>query len=185
MTTQQQQQQQRYDKDDGEYYFSTDNSLLEVDMIHDYLTRESYWSQAIPFEVVRKSIDNSLCFGIYLKEEEERDEQGTPTQRHRYKQIAFGRAITDRATFAYLADVFVLSEHRKRGLGKKLVGFIMAHPDLQGLRGIMLATKDAHGLYSQFGFKPLENPERLMRIHDPDIYINNAKKLLEANNNQT
>ena len=125
---------------------STDKSKLDFSLIHKYISEDSYWAKGIPIEIVKKSIENSLCFGIYKGD----------------KQVGFARMMTDKATFAYLADVFILPEHRKQGLSKKLMSEIIAHPDLQGLRKILLATADAHGLYRQFGFKELEKPQNFM-----------------------
>lgn len=136
------------------FVFSDDKRLLDVTAIHDYLSNDSYWAKGIPLEVVKRSVENSLCFGIY------RDT----------KQIGFARWITDKATFGYLADVYILEIHRGLGLSKKLMSLMLFHPDLQGLRRYMLGTLDAHGLYAQFGFKVIENPERLMGITVPDIY---------------
>lgn len=136
------------------YIFSDDIHKIDALSVHEYLTVQSYWAQNVPFSTVQKSIENSLCFGIYKDT----------------KQIGFARWITDKATFAYLADVYVLDEHRGRGLSKKLMSLMLFHPDLQGLRRYMLATRDAHGLYAQFGFKPIENPESLMAIVISDIY---------------
>ena len=127
------------------YDISTDPSRLQLDAIHAYLVR-SYWSPGIPRELVARAIENSLCFGLYLGD----------------AQVGFARVVTDKSSFAYLADVYVLEEHRGQGLSKRLVETIQAHPDLQGLRRFMLATRDAHGLYAQFGFKPLAAPERVM-----------------------
>ena len=129
------------------YDISTDPSRLQLDAIHSYLTR-SYWSPGVPRDVVARAIANSMCFGLYLGEE----------------QVGFARVVTDQATFAYLADVYVLEAHRGQGLSKRLVAVIQAHPDLQGLRRFLLATKDAHGLYAQFGFRPLAAPDRMMEI---------------------
>src|ERR1700756_3519662 len=129
------------------YDISSDPTRLQPAAIHAYLTR-SYWSPGIPKEVVERAIANSLCFGIYLGE----------------AQVGFARVVTDKASFAYLADVYVLEEHRGQGLSKRLVETILAHPDLQGLRRFMLATRDAHGLYAQFGFTPPARPEYLMEM---------------------
>ena len=129
------------------YEISTDPGRLQLDAIHSYLVR-SYWSPGVPRAVVERAIANSLCFGLYLAE----------------SQVGFARVVTDRATFAYLADVYVLEEHRGQGLSKRLVETIQGHPDLQGLRRFLLATKDAHGLYAQFGFRPLAAPERVMEL---------------------
>lgn len=131
----------------------TDRARLDRPPIHDFLSR-SYWAKDIPFEVVDRSIDNSLCFGLY--------DGG--------RQVGFARVITDRTTFAYLADVFVLPSHRGRGLSRRLMEAVLAHPDLRGLRRSMLATRDAHGLYEKVGFTRLRSPERFMEIHRPDIY---------------
>nr|AOO54675.1 n-acetyltransferase gcn5 [uncultured bacterium] len=126
----------------------TDNpDDLDIEVIHRFL-RESYWARGIPRAVVERSMANSLCFGLYLHG----------------RQIGFSRAITDRATFAYLADVFVLPDFRRRGLAAWLVTCIVGHPDLQGLRRIMLATADAHGLYRGCGFSSLKAPENFMEI---------------------
>src|SRR5215470_2713417 len=140
----------------GEFVVTTDSGSLNEDLIHKVLA-ESYWAKEIPREVVTRSIRNSLCF-VVLKGHE---------------QAGFARVITDYATFAYLADVFILEAYRGRGLGKFLMQCIMRHPELQGLRRWTLATRDAHGLYSQFGFKPLANPDRFMELHDPDVYQRN------------
>ena len=130
----------------GEYLISTDPARLDVAAIHDYLSKSSYWAQGRPLEVVRRSIENSLVFGVYLEA----------------AQIGFARLVTDYATFAWLADVFVLPEFRGQGIGKWLVGVIAAHPRVQGLRRWVLTTRDAHGLYAQHGFKPLGSPEYMM-----------------------
>lgn len=132
---------------------STDISRLDINVIHGFLS-SSYWAENIPVETVRKSIEGSMCFGVYDKN----------------RQIGFARMITDKATFAYLADVFILEEYRGRGLSKWLMEIIMNSPELQGLRRIMLATRDAHGLYKKSGFTPLTQPNRWMQIHNPDIY---------------
>jgi GNAT superfamily N-acetyltransferase len=137
----------------GEYEISTDPRRLDVAAIHAFLTL-SYWSPGVPRAIVERAIANSLCFGMYRGSE----------------QVGFARVVTDRATFAYLADVFVLESHRGQGLSKWLMEVIMSHADLQGLRRFLLATKDAHGLYSQFGFTQLASPLRLMEIWKPDIY---------------
>lgn len=126
---------------------------LDLGVIHGFLSG-SYWAKGVPRSVVEKSVENSLCFGLY----------------HGKAQVGFARVITDRTTFAYLADVFVLPEHQGKGLGKWLIERVRAHPDLQGLRRWMLATKDAHGLYARNGFTPLAKPERFMEIAVPDIY---------------
>ena len=147
---------QQYEARKDEYFVSTDSSLLSIDVIYNYLSRESYWAQNIPRQVVEKSISNSLCFGLY----------------HQDKQIGFARLITDKATFAYLADVFILDEYRKKGLSKWLIKTIQAHPDLQGLRRWMLGTRDAHGLYEQFGWTVLDEDtrKRFMQRHNKNVY---------------
>ena len=135
------------------YLISSDPALLNLDVIHGFIS-QSYWAKDIPRPLVERMIRNSLCWGVY----------------HEASQVGFARVITDKATFAYLADVFVLPEHRGRGLSKALVATIRAHPDLQGLRRWMLITADAQGLYEQFGFKPVPHPERHMEIHRPGMY---------------
>ena len=135
------------------YTISTDPRRLDLDAIHGFLVR-SYWAEGIPRAVVARSIDHSLCFGLYEDE----------------RQIGFARAITDRAVVAFLSDVFVLEPWRGRGLGKWLVETVVSVPDLQGLRRWMLVTNDAHGLYRRIGFAPPVHPERLMEKVDPDPY---------------
>ena len=127
---------------------------MDFDTVYQFLS-QSYWAKGIPRTTLRKAMMNSFCFGVF-------DEQK--------KQVGFARLITDKATFAYLADVFILESHRGMGLSKWLVEIIVKHPELQGLRRMVLATKDAHGLYSQYGFKSIENPEMLMQIWQPNIY---------------
>jgi GNAT superfamily N-acetyltransferase len=136
------------------YLFSTDKSKLDEDYIHQWISEKSYWAQGIPKDVISKSIRNSLAFGIY--------DHG--------RQIGFARMITDFATFAYLADVFVDESYRGRGLSKYLLSFIFSISDFTQLRRIMLGTRDAHSLYEKYGFKPLPVPERFMEIARPDIY---------------
>jgi GNAT superfamily N-acetyltransferase len=135
------------------FLISTDPSRLDARAIHAYLDR-SYWAAGIPMDVLERAIRGSLCFGLYDGD----------------RQIGFARTVTDRATFAYLADVYVLESYRGQGLAKWMMHVIMAHPDLQGLRRFALATKDAHGLYAQFGFAPLARPDRQMEIARPDVY---------------
>jgi GNAT superfamily N-acetyltransferase len=137
-----------YETEKNDLVISTDKNKLDIPFIHDYLGKESYWAKNIPFDVVKKSIAGSFCFGLYDKE----------------KQIGFARVITDHATFGYLADVFIIEAYRGKGLSKWLMKEIMDHPDLQGFRRWLLATKDAHGLYKQFGFEPLDKPERIMGL---------------------
>ena len=141
-----------------EYLLSTDKSKIDVEVVHHFLSH-SYWAENIPLEVVQKSIDNSLCFAIY----------------HRDKLIGFARTISDFATFAYLADVFILPGERGKGLSKWLMEIIMDHPQLQGLRRIVLATRDAHGLYTQFGFTPFDRPDRWMQRHNAEVYKRNLE----------
>jgi len=142
-----------WERDD--YLISTDKSKIDLDAVHNFLSK-SYWAEGISKQVIEKSIENSFCFGVYFGE----------------RVIGFGRVVTDYATFAYLADVFIVPEERGKGLSKWLVQVIIGHPRLQGLRRFTLATKDAHGLYAQFGFKPFGKPERWMERHDPDVYRN-------------
>ena len=139
------------------YTISTGKATLDVNLIHTFLSKESYWSKGIPLSIVKKSIKCSICFGVY----------------HNNKQIGFARVITDKATFAYLADVFIIEAFRGKGLAKWLMEYIMAHPDLQQLRSWMLGTRDAHSLYRQFGFNELENPNRFMRRGMFTEYLNN------------
>jgi GNAT superfamily N-acetyltransferase len=126
-----------------------------VHLVHGVLSA-SYWSPGIPEDVVRRAIAGSLAFGVYA-------ESGGG-------QVGFARVVTDRATFAYLADVFVVEAERRRGLSKWLMSIIVEHPDLQDLRRWLLGTRDAHGLYAQFGFTALRAPERFMERHEPDVY---------------
>lgn len=137
----------------GEITVSTDQARLDLNLVHSFLAR-SYWSPGIPREIVERSIGNSLCFGAFENSQ----------------QVGFARVISDRTTFAYLADVFILESHRGRGLSKFLMECIMKHPDLQNLRRWMLATRDAHGLYAKFGFTTLKDPQTFMQLHDPDVY---------------
>lgn len=146
----------------GEYTISTDNRFLDVDTIHHYLSKESYWATGIPREILQKSINNSFCFGIYHGNMAVGESPGGRAVVG--QQVGFARVVTDYATFGWLADVFVLPEHRGRGLSKWLVQTIVEHPEMQQLRRLMLATHDAHGLYSQYGFEPLEYPDRFLGI---------------------
>ena len=140
---------------ENDFIFSDETNLIDVTAVHRYLSEESYWAKNIPLAIVKKSISNSLCFGIYKNT----------------KQVGFARWVTDRATFAYLCDVYIEMEYRGLGLSKKLMSLMMFHPDLQGLRTYTLGTLDAHGLYEQFGFKALATPERRMEILAKDIYL--------------
>jgi GNAT superfamily N-acetyltransferase len=135
------------------YLITTDPARLDKDFIHGYLTR-SYWSEGISREIVERGIANSLCFGVYESDE----------------QVGFARVITDYATFAYLADVFVIESYQGRGLSKFLMECIVNDPRLQGFRRWILGTRDAHGLYAKYGFRPLARPDRFMEIHNPDVY---------------
>lgn len=135
------------------YSISCDRDKLDLGTVHGFLST-SYWSPGLPIDVLRRAIAGSLCFGLY----------------HGNAQVGFARVVTDKATFAYLCDVFVLEEHRGKKLGRWLMESVASHPDLQGLRRFVLVTRDAHGLYDQFGFRPLSRPEGYMELHRPDIY---------------
>jgi len=137
----------------GEWVVSTDRARLDRDLIHRILAH-SYWAEGVPRQVVERSLENSLCFGVF--------EDGV--------QIGFARVITDYATYAYLADVFILETHRSRGAARFLMECILRHPQLQNLRRWTLVTRDAHALYAKFGFTPLEKPERFMELHNPGVY---------------
>lgn len=137
-----------------EFAISTDKARLQFDVIQKYLSDESYWAASRTPEQTRTAIENSLCFGLYEGD----------------RQIGFARVVSDFATFAYLGDVFVLTGFRGRGLSKWLMDVIVSHPDLQGLRRWVLATRDAHGLYEQYGFAPLRLPDRWMERTAPDAY---------------
>jgi len=141
--------------DSEDYFISTDLALLQINTIHRFL-RTAYWCEGIPLEIVERAIENSLCFGAYKNTGE---------------QVGFARVVTDYATFAYLADVFILEAHRGQGLSKRLMQAIMSHPDLQGLRRWTLATRDAHELYRKFGFDTPRNPQNLMEITRPGLYL--------------
>lgn len=133
---------------------STDNNRLDLNLIHRFLSEESYWARNRTLEQTRTAIENSICFGVYDGEQ----------------QIGFARVVSDKATFAYVGDVFIINEYRGRGLSKRLMKEIVSHPELQGLRRWVLATKDAHGLYEQFDFAGLRFPERWMERTAPDAY---------------
>jgi GNAT superfamily N-acetyltransferase len=143
-----------YEVINDEYLISDDSSRLDVSFIHNFLANESYWAKNIPIAIVEKSIANSLCFGLY----------------HKQQQIGFARLVTDKATFAYLADVFIVPQYRGRGLSRWLIETIHAHSELQTLRRWMLGTRDAHGLYKKFGWTSLAEPERFMQKHNPNVY---------------
>jgi GNAT superfamily N-acetyltransferase len=142
------------DRRDGSFLVSDDKTRLDVGFIHAFLSEKAYWSSCIPRSVVEKAIDNSLCFGLYDGE----------------AQIGFARVVTDRATFAWLCDVFVIPAFRGRGLARMMITSVLEHPDMQGLRRTLLATRDAHELYRACGFHPLATPESWMDIADPDVY---------------
>lgn len=136
------------------YLLSTDKNLLQTDIIHAFLSDKSYWAKDIPKDIVEKSLTNSLCFGLYFNN----------------IQVGFARVISDYATFAYLCDVFIVDEHRGKGLSKWLMEKIMQHPDLQNLRRFTLGTRDAHELYRKFGFREPDNACNNMEIRESDIY---------------
>jgi GNAT superfamily N-acetyltransferase len=142
-----------YEVRKGEITINTDPARLDVEVIHAFLSR-SYWAEGIPKEMVERSLRGSICFGVYKAG----------------RQVGFARVISDCATFAYLADVFILKSHRGKGLSKLLMKAILVHPELQGLRLWCLVTRNAHGLYRQFGFKALRHPENYMEIRRADIY---------------
>jgi len=137
----------------GQLLISTDPARIDLHVVHGFLT-QSYWANGISPEIVQRSVMNSLCFGVYAGKQ----------------QVGFARVISDYATYAYIGDVFVLDSHRGLGLGTWLMECIMRHPSLQGLRRWSLVTRDAHALYTRFGFMPLKNPSRWMEIHHPDVY---------------
>jgi GNAT superfamily N-acetyltransferase len=138
----------------GDFLISTDRDRLSLDVVHSFLTN-CYWAKGIPRETVSRSIEHSLCFGVY-------DGSGA--------QVGFARVVSDFATVAYLGDVFVLESHRGRGLSKWLMQCIVEHPALQNLRRWILLTRDAHALYSKFGFTPVKAPERYMELHQSNVY---------------
>ncbi|QUM83740.1 GNAT family N-acetyltransferase [Moritella sp. 28] len=139
---------------DEDYKISANFADMDVDVIHGFIS-ESYWAKGIPMATLQRSLENSLCFGVFTQSGE---------------QVGFARMITDKATFAYLSDVFVLESHQGKGLSKLLMATILEHPDLQGLRRMVLATSDAHGLYQKFGFTALAAPEVYMELHTPYLY---------------
>ena len=138
------------------YRISEDLSDMDFAALYQYLS-SSYWAEGIPYETLVRALRNSLCFGVFT------DAGG---------QVGFARMITDKATFAYLADVYILEEHRGRGLSKWLMEKIMSHSELQGLRRMALATKDAHGLYEKYGFKALASPNIFMELWNQNVYKN-------------
>lgn len=143
-----------YEVREGDVVVSDDRSLLDRALVHRFLSERSYWAKGVSCEVVERSIEHSLCFGVYRAG----------------RQVGFARVVSDFATFAWLADVFIVEEERGRGLSKRLVAAILAHPQLQGLRRFLLGTLDAHGLYAQFGFEPIKEVERFMEIRRPNPY---------------
>ena len=144
----------KYEVRETNLLISDDKALLDRTLIHRFLSERSYWAQNVPREIVDRSIEHSLCFGVYRNG----------------SQIGFARVVTDFATFAWLADVFVVEDARKQGTGKKLVAAVLAHPMLQNLRRFMLGTRDAFGLYARYGFEPLAYPERFMEIRSENSY---------------
>ncbi|MCB0584215.1 MAG: GNAT family N-acetyltransferase [Phaeodactylibacter sp.] len=136
------------------YSITTDPGRFDYERIYDFISRKSYWARGIPMELMKRSIQNALSFGLFFEEE----------------QVGFARVVTDYATFAWLGDVFIDVDHRGKGLGKWLMETVHLHPDLQGLRRWILATGNAHGLYEQFGYTPLAKPGIYMERYDPEIY---------------
>jgi GNAT superfamily N-acetyltransferase len=143
----------------NEFTISTDPAMLDIPYIHAFLSTNSYWAEGIPIETVSASVSGSICFGMYSAE----------------RQIGFARVITDKATFGYLADVFIDEAYRGQGLSKWMMETILAHPELQGFRIWQLSTRDAHGLYEQFGFEVPADPKRIMRKNDPDVYRRHSR----------
>jgi GNAT superfamily N-acetyltransferase len=152
----------------GEFVISTDRARLDLDAIHGFLTN-CYWAKGIPRDVVERSIEHSLCFGIYHEGDEKSPPPAKPA-RSGTSQVGFARVISDFATVAYLGDVFVLETYRGRGLSKWMMECILQHPSLRGLRRWILLTRDAHGLYAKSGFTRLQAPDRYMELHRADIY---------------
>lgn len=142
-----------FDELNKEYNISTDKAKLNIHIIHDFISNHSYWGKGRSFDVVKKSIDNSMSFGVYYKNE----------------MIGFARVVTDYATFGWIADVFILPDHQGKGLSKWLMEIILSHPELKAFRRWVLATKDAHELYRKFGFRQLNKPNRWMERPDPDM----------------
>lgn len=138
----------------GNFRINDHSAETDLEFVHRELCK-SYWAENIPFAIVKKAAENSVCFNVFMEKE----------------QVAFARVVTDKATFAYLCDVIVNENHKSKGIGKALMQFIMAHPDLQGLRRFTLATKDAHSLYEKFGFTLQKMPERQMEITRPGLYL--------------
>ena len=143
----------------GSFYITTNKRKLDLKLIHRFL-KNSYWAKNIPFKIVCRAIKNSLCFGVFES----------------HKQIGFARVITDKARFAYIHDVFIIEKYRGRDLSKWLMGTILKHPQLQGMKKWALATRDAHDLYRQFGFKKLKDPAKHMEILNMNIYSESNKR---------
>ncbi|MBA4197153.1 MAG: GNAT family N-acetyltransferase [Chitinophaga sp.] len=145
-----------YEATNNDYVITTDKNKMDIVVIHNYLANESYWAKHIPLHVVQRSIEHSFCFAVLYKDE----------------QVGFARLITDYATFAYLADVFIIETHRGKGLSKWLMQFIHSNEEVQGLRRWLLGTRDAHGLYKQFGWENFgeEQTKRFMQLHNPNVY---------------
>jgi GNAT superfamily N-acetyltransferase len=139
----------------ADYHITTDKEKIDLDYTHQFLA-QTYWAEGIPKEIMQRSIQGSLCFAVF----------------HQDQQVGFARVISDEATFAYLADVFIDPAYRGKGLSKWLMEVIMEYPSLQGLRRFLLATRDAHGLYRQFGFETIASVEPWMQVHKPDVYKN-------------
>lgn len=137
----------------GKFKVSTDKETFDFEVIYQFIST-SYWAKGIPREILQKAIENSVCFSVFDDDD----------------QVGFARVVTDGATFGYLADVFVLPSHRGLGLSKMMMQQVVEHPELQGLRRMLLATADAHGLYRQFGFRELSKPQNMMESWDPTIY---------------
>ncbi|HVW63272.1 MAG TPA: GNAT family N-acetyltransferase [Puia sp.] len=146
------------EKDD--YTITTDKTKMDIPYIHYYLSTESYWGKGIPLDIVRRSVENSLTFGVFYQD----------------RQVGFARIVSDFATVAYLGDVFIAQDHRGKGLSKWLMEQVMAHPGLQGLRRWILLTRDAHELYKQYGWKSIASPDRWMEVHNPDVYQSSDRK---------
>jgi GNAT superfamily N-acetyltransferase len=161
----------------GNFFLSTDPARLDLDVIYNFLTN-CYWAKGIPRELVARSMEHSLCFGIYDESREESTilAKAAKDRTPRPVQVGFARVISDFATIAYLGDVFVLESHRGRGLGRWMMECIMQHPALHGLRRCILVTRDAHELYAKVGFAGLKAPERYMELHRPDVYESRETK---------
>ncbi|MBS1628213.1 MAG: GNAT family N-acetyltransferase [Bacteroidetes bacterium] len=145
-----------YESTNNGYVITTNKNKIDITVVHYYLSTQSYWAKNIPLHVVQRSIENSYCFTLLYKQE----------------QVGFARLITDYATFAYLADVFIIETHRGKGLSKWLLQFIHNNPEVQGLRRWLLGTKDAHELYKQFGWESFgeEQSKRFMQLHNANVY---------------